>query len=34
MKEALERRVKELEEETARLDQIIKEATEYMETLG
>ena len=33
MKEALGRRVKELEEETARLDQIIKEATEYMETL-
>ena len=33
MKEALERRVKELEEETARLDQIIKEAIEYMETL-
>ncbi|MGN0395719.1 MAG: MerR family transcriptional regulator [Coprococcus sp.] len=34
MKEALERRVKELEKETARLDQIIKEAIEYMETLG
>lgn len=33
MKEALERRVKELEEETARLDQIIKEAAKYMETL-
>ena len=29
----LERRVKELEEETARLNQIIKEVTEYMETL-
>lgn len=34
MKEALERRVKKLEEETARLNQIIKEAIEYMETLG
>lgn len=34
MKEALERRIKELEEENARLGQIIKEATEYMETLG
>ena len=33
MKEALKRRVKELKEETARLVQIIKEATEYMETL-
>ncbi|MGO5230497.1 MerR family transcriptional regulator [Thermoguttaceae bacterium LCP21S3_D4] len=33
MKEALERRVKELEEEIARLDQIIKEAAKYMETL-
>lgn len=33
MKEALKRRLKELKEETARLVQIIKEATEYMETL-
>lgn len=33
MKEALKRRVKKLEEETARLDQIIREAIEYMETL-
>lgn len=34
MKEALERRVKELEEESARLDQIIKEAAEYIRSLG
>ena len=33
IKEALEQRISELEKETARLDQIIKEATEYIETL-
>ena len=33
MKETLEKRVRELEKETARLDQIIKGATEYIETL-
>lgn len=33
MKEALERRVKELEEEGARLNQIIQEAITFMETL-
>lgn len=34
MKEALERRIKELEKEIARLDQIIKGATNYIQTLG
>ena len=33
IKEALEQRISELEKETARLDQIIKGATEYIETL-
>lgn len=33
-KEVLERRIKELEKEIVRLDQIIKGATEYIETLG
>lgn len=33
IKEALEQRVKELEEETARLDQIIQKAIEYIEGL-
>lgn len=33
MKEALERRVEELEKENAKLEQIIKEAIEYIETL-
>jgi len=33
MKEALERRVRELEEEVARLDRIIQEATRFMESL-
>ncbi len=32
-KEALERRVEELEKEVARLNQIIKEATNYLATL-
>lgn len=33
MKEALERRVRELEEEVARLDRIIQEATRFIESL-
>ena len=33
MKEALEKGVRKLEKETARMDQIIKEATKYIETL-